>query len=116
MFVTTYVQLMKLYKHDEYELWIKKFPCVVSPIHKRMSENYLGMGRPIDKLLINKTGITIVRKLKNLYILQQSSICTHSKSYTYLILIIYAEILLIGPLGISNILFKKMHFKMSSAL
>ena len=62
MFVTTYIQLMKPYKHAEYELRIKKFPCVISPVRKCMSEYYLGMGRPIDKLLINKKGKHLLEK------------------------------------------------------
>ena len=64
MFVTTYVQLIKLGKHDEYELCIEKSPCVVSPVRKRMSEYHLGFGRPIDKLLINNTGKHLLEKWK----------------------------------------------------
>ena len=59
---------MKLGKHYKYKLCIKKSPSFISPVRKRMSGFYLGMGRPINHLLINDKGKHLLRKMKNLYI------------------------------------------------
>ena len=78
---------MKLGNHEKYKLCIKKSPCFISPVRKRMSGYYQGMGRPINHLLIHDKGKHLLEKKRKICISRNGTLYLR----TYLILSLFLK-------------------------